>query len=317
MLRNLIDEVRSRRVLALAALGVLVALAVPLLFLKSAPEGAPEANMAAPAAAEEAKLPARAARLLASKDAATAGGHARGSAADPFSPPAAYRAAVAAAAAKGTAAPAATKQGSAPQGSAPQATTGGGGAPTKPIPVVIRNPRASSPGLPTAGNSTPTATNDNRSTPVRSLTARNASVSIRYGATANTRIRRAIPRHKGLYIHGRLVAMFMKYSPSRNAAVFAVAPGLHITGPVKCRVKDGACRYLDIPAGAHAWLTAITPSRTVVKRRLDVVHIKRRSAGSSTKVASASARSEAACLARKLVAMERGDALLHRDACKS
>lgn len=315
MLRNLLDEVRSRRVLAFAALGVLVALALPLLFLKSAPEGAPEANMAAPAAAEEAKLPARAARLLATRDAGAPGGRATGSAQDPFNPPASYRAAVAAAAAKGAApangdaAPAASGQ-----GSAAPATTGGS-TPTKPIPVVIRTPRAGSPT--TAGNSTPTAANDNRSTPVRSLTARNAAVSIRYGAEANTRIRRAIPRQKGFYIHGKLVAVFVKYSPSRNAAVFAVAPGLHISGPVKCRVKGGACRYIDIPAGAHAWLTTVTRTRTVVSRRLDVVHIKRRRAGSSAKVASAGARSEAACLARKLVAMERGHALLDRDACKN
>ena len=54
-----------------------------------------------------------------------------------------------------------------------------------------------------------------------------------------------------------------------------------------------------------------------MSRRLDVVRVKRRKAGSSTRATSASARSDAACLARKLVAMERGDALLDRDACKS
>ena len=54
-----------------------------------------------------------------------------------------------------------------------------------------------------------------------------------------------------------------------------------------------------------------------MSRRLDVVHVKRRTAGSNTRATSASARGEASCLARKLVAMERGDALLGRNACKN
>ena len=113
------------------------------------------------------------------------------------------------------------------------------------------------------------------------------------------------------------MAAFVKYSPSRKAAVFAVAPGVYVSGDVKCRVDDGVCRYVDIPAGRHAWLTVATPSRTIVSRRLDVVRVKRRTTSSRTRAASAGARHEAACMARKLVAMERGDALLHRDACES
>ncbi|HEV2774544.1 MAG TPA: hypothetical protein VGV90_03040 [Solirubrobacteraceae bacterium] len=302
MLRNLIDEVRSRRVLAFAALGVLVALAVPLLFLKSAPEGAPQATTAAPAAAEEAKLPARAARLLQTTDPGAPAGHAKGSAQDPFSPPASYMAAAAAAAAaKGDAAatPAATASGAAGQ-------TAGGATSDKPVEVVVTNPGTRG----TSGDRSGTAR------PSSSLTARNASVDVRFGPRAETRIRRAIPRQKGFYIHGKLVAVFVKYSPSRNAAVFAVAPGVYVSGAAKCRAQDGACRYVDIPAGRHAWLTVAMPSRTIVSRRLDVVRIKRRTAGSATRAASAGARSEAACLARKLMAMKRGDALLDRDACR-
>ena len=307
-MRNLIEEVRNRRVLAFAALGVLVALALPLLFLKSAPEGAPTANTAAPAPAKEAKLPARAARLLATSDQGAAGGQAKGSAEDPFNPPASYMAAAAAAAAKGDAAatPAATQSG----GAAPKAAAGGG-ASDKPVEVVVTNPDAT-PSTSPRGNGSGSRT----STPSRSLTARNASVDIRYGPKANTRIRRAISRQKGFYIHGKLVAAFVKYSPSRKAAVFAVAPGVYISGEAKCRAQNGVCRYVDIPAGSHAWLTVALPSRTIVSRRLDVVRIKRRTASSRTRAASAGARSEAACLARKLVAMERGDALLHRDACQ-
>ena len=319
MLRNLIDEVRSRRVLAFAALGVLVALALPLLFLKSAPEGAPTANTAAPAAAEEAKLPARAARLLATDDAGAAGGHARGSSQDPFSPPAAYRSAAAAAAdgkaaggsagAGGASAPAAS--GSAPASSAAakeaaNAQAGGGSKGlTAPVPAVTTSP------------STTTDNDTSSRKPARSLNSQNAAVDIRFGAKRDTRIKRAIPRHKAFYIHGKLVAVFVKYSPVRRAAVFAVAPGLHVTGDVKCRVISGACRYVDLPAGAHAWLTMVTANRTIVSRRLDVVRVKRRTAGRNTRATSASARSEASCLARKLVAMERGDALLGRNACKN
>jgi len=308
-MRNLIEEVRNRRVLALAALGVLVALALPLLFLKSAPEGAPTANTAAPAPAKEAKLPARAARLLATSDQGAAGGQAKGSAQDPFSPPASYMAAAAAAAAGGDApaTPAAAPSGAA----APQAA-GGGGASDKPVEVVVTNPGA------TPSTSTSTSGNRNRSSQrSRSLTARNASVDVRYGPKADTRIRRAIPRHKGFYIHGKLVAVFVKYSPSRKAAVFAVAPGLYVSGAAKCRAQDGVCRYVDIPAGRHAWLTVALPSRTIVSRRLDVVRIKRRTASSRTRAASASSRHEAACMARKLVAMERAEALLDRDSCPS
>ena len=307
-MRNLIEEVRNRRVLAFAALGVLVALALPLLFLKSAPEGAPTANTAAPAPAKEAKLPARAARLLATNDPGAPGTHAKGSAQDPFAPPAAYRAAAAAAAA----------QDGAPAPEPATAAGPAGGAADKPVEVVVTNP-GRTPNTSTADNGSSPSTSSSKGTtkPSRSLTVRNASVDIRFGPRADTRIRRAIPRQKGLYIHGKLVAAFVKYSPSRKAAVFAVAPGVYVSGDVKCRVSNGVCRYVDIAAGRHAWLTVATPSRTIVSRRLDVVRVKRRTTSSSTRAASASARSEAACLARKLVAMERGDALLDRNACKN
>ena len=109
------------------------------------------------------------------------------------------------------------------------------------------------------------------------------AVDIRFGPKNDTKIRRAIPRNKAFYIHGKLVAVFVKYSPSRKKAVFAVAPGLHISGPVKCRVEDGVCRYLDIPAGSHARLTMVTRQQgTSCSRRLDVVRIKRRAPRPST-----------------------------------
>ena len=301
MLQNLIDEVRDRRLLVLAALGVLVALALPFLFLKGAPEGAPTADAVAPAAATEAKLPPRAARLLDASDGDAVSGRASGRSADPFAPPASYRAAIAAAE-KGPVS--GTTSASSPAAS----TDGGAASPAAPAPAVIETPGSTTPSTPKRGTS--------EATPSRKLTARNASVDIRFGPKADTRIKRAFPRQKGLYIHGKLVAMFAKYSPSRNAAVFALAPGLHVTGDVNCRVVGGSCRYIDVPAGEHVWLTYITPNRTIVNRRLDVVRVKRRGAGSSTTARSASARSAASCLMSKLVGMTVGDALLDRDACQ-
>jgi hypothetical protein len=298
MLRNLIDEVRNRRMLAFAALGVLVALALPLLFLKSAPEGAPAVNAAAPAAAKEAKLPARAARLLATSDPGAPGNEAKGSAQDPFAPPASYRAAASATAA-GSAGGAAKAAGATSASKA-------GSSSTKPIPVVIENASPSK----KSSNSSNSSGNSNSSTttaPTSTLT-----VDIRYGKKKDSPIKRAISRNKAFYIHGKLVAMFVRYSPSRKKAIFAVAPGLHISGPASTRVTDNV-RYVDIAVGSHAWLTMITADRTIVKRRLDVVHTH---SVSSAKATPAGASAEGVCLLGKLTAMKPGDRLLDRDACE-
>lgn len=297
MLSNLIDEVRSRRVPAIAALAVLVALALPLLFLKSAPEGAPAADAAPPAATEEARLPDRAARLLATSDADAAAGKAKGSAHDPFRPPAAHRAAARKAAAAATAEP---------PGSARK--HGGGASPSRPIPVVIQNADGSrpKPGGSSSGGSTTAA-------PPTTTSTGEVAVDIRYGALQNSRIRRAIPRMKPFYIHGKLVAVFVRYSPSRKKATFAVAPGLHISGPVKCRRQDGACRYVDIPAGSHVRLTMLSSTRMIVSRRLDVVRTRWRA---STTTRAAADDGDNACLLRKLLAQDPGDVPLERDVCE-
>jgi hypothetical protein len=59
MLRTLLDEVMRRRLWPIPLVAVLVAVAAPLLFLKSAPQDAPPASLAAPAMAPAGKLPAR------------------------------------------------------------------------------------------------------------------------------------------------------------------------------------------------------------------------------------------------------------------
>ncbi len=59
MLRNLLDEVRRRHLWPIPVIALLVAVAAPLLFLKSAPSDAPLASAPAPAAAPAGQLPAR------------------------------------------------------------------------------------------------------------------------------------------------------------------------------------------------------------------------------------------------------------------
>jgi hypothetical protein len=309
MLNNLIEEVRSRRVLALAALGVLVALALPLLFLKGGTDNVPAADTAAPAAPAEAKLPPRAARLLATTDAGAVRGRAKGSSQDPFSPPAAYRAAAAAQAAK-AAGSTTTKT--------PAATNAGGASvPSKPIPVVIRNADGSSTSKAgTTSHRSRSGSSHKSSSAPKAAGTRTVAVDVRFGAKKDSRLRRAIAPNQGFYIHGRLVAMFVRYSPSRHKAIFAVAPNLHISGPVKCRVVNNACRYLDIPAGSHARLATIIDNRTVVSRRLDVVHTRSHTASTPTRATVASDRADAGCLLRKLTAMQPADALIARDACE-
>lgn len=314
MLRNLLDEMMRRRLLPVAALAVLVAVIAPLLFLKGAPDNAPSADSAAPAAATPAKLPARAARLLSADDGDASKGAAKGAARDPFSAPAAVLAAAASAAKPATTA--STSSGTSKSSSGGSTSS----QPSKPIPVIIKNPDG------TSAKSGSSKSNSSKSGSSKSGSSKSSSgstastktiaVDIRFGAKKDSKIRRAIPRNKAFYIHGKLVAVFVKYSPSRKKATFAVARGLHISGPVKCRVVSGVCRYLDIPAGSHARITMVTANRAVVSRRLDVVHTRARSSSATTRTTAASTRAERACLLGKLVGMKRGDAFINRDACE-
>ncbi|HEX4363815.1 MAG TPA: hypothetical protein VHZ75_04640 [Solirubrobacteraceae bacterium] len=302
MPRNLIDEIVRRRLWPLVAVAALVALAAPLLFLHSAPQGAPTADTAAPAAPATAKLPARAARLLATSDDEGSTGHATGSSHDPLLPPASYRAA---AAVGTTTTPAAT-----PKTSSTSKTKKS--SKSKPIPVVIQNADGSST---TSGSGSQDGTDSTPATPANPLTAENAAVDIRFGKGADSPLRTAIPKLQALFIRGKVAAVFVKYSPSRRKAVFAVAPGIHVSGPVACRVENGVCRFLDIPAGSYARLTMLTSKREVVRRRLDVAHITRRTGGKTT--AGAASTSDAnVCFLHKLEAMTPGSALVDRSACE-
>lgn len=302
MIGSLIAEIVRRRLWPIPVLAILVALAALVLFLKPAPAGAPAADTAAPAPAATVDLPARAQRLLATTEAAARAGRATGTSRDPFAPPAGRRA------------PAKSSSSGAGAGkSGGGASDGGSGSgattTTDPIPVVIQNADGLTPATATTTPSAPAVT--------QTRAAGDPSVDVRFGEQVGSPVRRSIPRLETFFVHGKLVAVFVKYSPSRRKAIFAVAPGVLVTGPVSCRRVAGVCRYVDIPAGSFARLTVVTPSRTVVRRRLDVVRIDLDGTGDTTAAAAANDGGERACLLRKLKALDPGDPLIDRDACES
>ncbi len=298
MLRNLMHEIVRRRLWPIPALALLVALAAPVLFLKSAPAGAPAADTAAPPAAAPGKLPARAERLLAATGQVASPGGAKGSARDPFAPPTSRVAAAATGASASGAAGAKAASG----------TTS---------PASSDTPSAATPSADPSASTVTDAPSSSGAGPADSsaLAASNASVDVRFGPRKDARVHRAIPRLQPYFIHGKLAAVFVKYSPTRHKAVFAMAPGLLVRGPVKCRRVEGVCRYLDIPAGSYARLTMLTSDRILVTRRLDVVAIGSRGSSATTATA-ASDHGENACLLNRLVATKAGGSSIDRDACE-
>ena len=306
MFRNLVDEVVRQRLWPIPAVAVVVAVAAPALFLKSAPAVAPIAATAAPTPAVAAKLPARAERLLAATAPEGSLGGATGAAQDPFRPPAARHAAAhsGAAAAVGS-----KKKASASSGSASAAS------PTKPVPVVILNADGSAPtSSPKADSSSGAGTTKTTTTTTPSTAT--PAVDVRFGAADDGHVHRSVPRLQPYFIHGKLAAVFVKYSPGRHKAVFAVAPGIVVSGPTKCRREHGVCRYLDIAAGSYAGL-AMSVSGTIVHRRLDVVRIDSTPTPDTTTAIAAKPGDENACLLHKLQAQAPTDAPVDRDACGS
>jgi hypothetical protein len=270
MLRNVIDEIVRRRLWPIAAVAVLVMVAAPLLFLRPAPRDAAPAAAAEPApvpAPAGDDLPARAQRLLESSDAL--GKRGRGlsrTPRDPFQPPAGHRAAT-----PGSPAPA-----SASARPAAGSASGGSERPA-PIPVVVTNAGGASPARAAARATVRTErprTREREAPRARRSDAPSvAAVDVRFGARKDSRLRRRIARLRAFRAGGKVVAVFVKYSPRRDKAVFAIAPTTTVRGPVKCRRKDGLCRYVDIPAGSYVRLTALAADGSLVSRRLDVVRV--------------------------------------------
>jgi hypothetical protein len=302
MFRNLVAEVVRQRLWPIPAVAVVVAVAAPALFLKSAPAVTPVAPTAAPTPAVVAKLPARAERLLAATLPEGSRGGATGSAQDPFRPPARRKAA-----AHSGAAAAAKKKASTSSGSTSKAS------PTKPVPVVILNADGSAATVsPKADSSSGAGTTKATPTTPSIVTP---AVDVRFGASADGRVHRSVPRLQPYFIHGKLAAVFVKYSPSSHKAVFAVAPGIAVSGPTKCRREHGVCRYLDIAAGSYAALT-MNASGTIVHRRLDVVGIDSTPASVASTATAAKDENVNGCLLRKLQAQTPTDAPVDRGACE-
>jgi hypothetical protein len=295
MLRSLCNEIVRRRLWPIPVLALLVAFAAPVFFLKPAPTGAPAAATAAPAPAAAGNLPARAQRLLAATSPAGSPGGATGSAHDPFQPPASQIAAA-------TKVPGGSASGAGATGKDSSTSASGSGTSSK---TTTTSPSA------TPATSAPSPSPSDTSRP----TVSTASVDVRFAAHAGGRVHRAIPRLQPYFIHGKLVAVFVKYSPSRDKAVFAVAPGIAVSGPVKCRRADGVCRYLDIPAGSYARLRTLTKDRILVTRRLDVERIGTGAASTGTTATTAKDQSENACLLKKLRALSIDADPIDRNGC--
>lgn len=302
MLRSLVNEMVKRRLWPIMLVAVLVILAAPLLFLKSAPDDAPAASDAPPPA-KAGELPAGAERLVTDSDkAATPRDDASRPREDPFAPPAS-----AAKAAQAGTAPANPTAGAAPSKSAAATTAAKD--------MVITNPDGSKTTVTTSkpgsgGKSTKTKPAPApKATPPASSDTNFAAVTVRFAKSQKSKARRSIPRLESFKAGSAVAAIFVKYSPSRDKAVFAIAPTTRVSGDVKCRRVHGVCRYVDIPAGKYARLKVWTPDNKILSRRLDVVSIKPAGeVAASTAPAPASTPTrttlgEAKCLVKFLLAL--------------
>lgn len=303
MLRSLVHEIIRRRLWPIVLVAVAVAVAAPLLFLKPAPQGAPPVSAAAPAAAPAGKLPARAQRLLTAGDAPRAAARRPASgAADPFQPPASHR---------GTSSAAEKNGGATEKAAAAPAVD-----PSKPVPVVITNADGTQPEG-TSAVPAPTAPIEGTTPATPAGVTRAMAVDVRFGRQLPGTFHRAIPRLQTFVARGRVIAIFVKYSPKREKAVFAIAPSTLVTGDIQCRRKEGVCRYVDIPAGEHVRLSTITRDGSIVSRRLDVMRIAPRTVGGASAAAAREAPANGSCLIGRLLALTADDAPLSSDACTS
>lgn len=311
MLRRRLEEVMRRNPRPIIAMVALIAVAVtaPLLFLKSPAPDTPLAAAPAPAAAPAGELPARAKQLLATT------GDAREDTSrrlqrrpgDPFQPPSSQ--------ATGTSdrSPDKSVEG---KPAAP-------GTPGAPVPVVITNADGTQPAKAAkpakAARTAPRARHGGRTTGDRgttTVTKRAVTVDVRFGERLPGRFERAIARRQAFVAGGRVIAIFVKYSPRRDKAVFAIAPSTLVTGDVRCRRKQDLCRYVDIAADKHVRLTTLAADGSLVSRRLDVMRIGRRPSSRETAAAARSAPADGACLLGRLLALSARDLPLAGDACR-
>lgn len=290
MLRGLFEEIVRRRLWPIALLALVVVAAAPLFFLRSAAQDEPspaEAAQAARALPAAGDLPARAQRLLTTTGPKSPRGRRTGKGQDPFQAPAAS--------ARSDAREDATA------GRSPSTAAGGGG-PANPVPVVITDANGKKVQPTTGSDATPGGSG---TTP-----AAGVAVDVRFSKHGTRHVMRSIPPMKPFSVAGKLIASFVRYSPTRKAAVFAVSPGTSVDG-VACRHEDGTCRYVDISAGKHARLTLVTTQGQLITRRIDVVRITLTPAGTAPQKSAV----DGACLLKKLLKLGLGDPPVKSDAC--
>jgi hypothetical protein len=304
MLRNLLIEIRHRHLWPIPVVALLVAVAAPLLFLRSAPQDASPASADA-VTAPSGQLPARARRLLDTGNVAqTAARRPARNASDPFQAPS-HGAPASADASAADAAAGTDTAGAAPSPSAPAAATN----PTAPAAVVITNSDGD-PEVPETPSDP--AAPDKASAGPAAAGAR--AVTIRFGQQYPAPVKHGIARTQTFVAHGSVVAIFVKYSPARDKAVFAIAPSAVVTGNVVCRRVAGVCRYVDIAAGKHVRLATRAADGTLVNSRLDVVRIDQASQADAL-AATDNAPANGSCLLAKLLTLTTEDEPLSRDAC--
>jgi hypothetical protein len=307
MLRSLVDEVVRRRLWPIPLLAVLVAVAAPVLFMKSAPEGAPAANAAPPPAAPGA-LPAPASKLLATTDSAVIS-HKRSKrkGQDPFAPPASAAQAEKKGAATATpaAVPVVVKNANGSTSTATIAPSTG-----KTTKVTRKTSAKKKKKVTTPKVTTPKVTTPKVTTPAAPVTY----VDVRFGAHKDTMLRYRVPRLQTFQAGRRVAAMFVGYSETRNAATFAVAPSTQVKG-MACRKVNGVCRYVDIPAGGYARLVLQAEDGSLISRRLDVVNIRHLTADSSGASARTTSLPAANCLLHGLLKLTPIAHSIPADAC--
>jgi hypothetical protein len=267
MLRDLVEQIVRRRLWPIPLVAIVVVVAAPLLFLKSAPQGASPAAAVAPAPSQ-ADLPARAQRLLTTSDAAVSGRRLSRSPRDPFQGPSSDRGA----------APA--KVVAATKSSSRKAATKSSSKQSDPVPVVTQNADGSknAGGSAPAAAQSPAVTSGGRNSTARSSESSSKSwrlptVDVRFAAQKDSPIRRRIARRTTFEVGGKVVLVFVKYSHSRHKAVFAVRATTGVHGDIRCRRIDGICRYVEIPVGRYVRFTFVNADGSRVSRRMDVVRV--------------------------------------------
>jgi len=317
MLRSLVSEVVRRRLWPIPVAAILIAIAAPLLFMKSAPE-APVTT--APPVAAPGNLPAGAERLVTTSDKETTPrDKTTRKGQDPFAPPAGS-----AKASEDTAAVtppvASTATVSAPPAGSVVIRNSDGSTSTMEVPKTATKKASTKKRSTTTKASTtkkpttPKATEPARTTSSASAAPTVSYVDVRFGRRQDTMLRYRVPQLQTFRAGGRVAAMFSHYSAARDVAVFAIAPSTSVAGDVDCRKVKGVCRYVDIPAGSYARLRLRDTHGTLISRRLDVVHI-RHLAGANDPMPRATTLDTAKCLLKGLLKLPASLPSISVDAC--